>query len=267
MDAAKSAIGRVYLVGAGPGDPELLTVKAHNLLRSAETVLHDDLVSPAILALASPEAEIVNVGKRAGAKGITQAEINALMIDAARRGLALVRLKSGDPGIFGRLAEEMDALEAAGIPFEVVPGVTAGVAAAASLRVSLTDRRNSARIVVVTNHHAQGTEPRQPTDWAGLVRDDVTLIIYMPGRDFGGLAAELMAAGMSADVPAVIVSSATTADQNVCSTSLAQLHAAPHMESPAVLLIGRALDSASRRYDADAAALALDEANLILASL
>ena len=121
-----TATGKIYLVGAGPGDPELLTVKAHRLIRQAAVVLHDDLVPEAIVSLAGRAAEVVNVGKRCGAKRITQDEINARMIASARLGLSVVRLKSGDPGIFGRLAEEMEALEAAGVPYEVVPGITAG---------------------------------------------------------------------------------------------------------------------------------------------
>ena len=124
--------GTVHFVGAGPGDPELLTMKAHALLRRADVVLHDDLVPPEIVALAARHAQIINVGKRCGEKKITQAEINARMIDFARRGLEVVRLKSGDPGVFGRLAEEIEALGAAEIPFEVVPGITAGMAAAAA---------------------------------------------------------------------------------------------------------------------------------------
>src|SRR5271156_972572 len=162
-----AATGKVYLVGAGPGDPELLTVKAQRLLASAAVVLHDDLVPQAILALAGPQAQVVSVGKRYAAKGATQAEINARMIESARRGLDVVRLKGGDPGIFGRLAEEIDALEAAGVPFEVVPGITAGIAAAASLGVSLTDRRKAARVVVVTNHQAAGDHGARKTDWRG----------------------------------------------------------------------------------------------------
>ena len=140
--------GKVFLVGAGPGDPDLLTVKAHALIRAAQVILHDDLVSAPILALASPHAMVVNVGKRCGTKNITQSEINRLMIASARRGLSVIRLKSGDPGLFGRLAEERDALESAGIPYEIVPGITAALSAAASLGVSLTDRRTSSRIVV-----------------------------------------------------------------------------------------------------------------------
>ena len=142
--------GKVYLVGAGPGDPDLLTVKAHALIRAAEVILHDDLVSAPILALANPHAMVVNVGKRCGTKNISQAEINRLMISSAGRGLSVVRLKSGDPGIFGRLAEERDALESADVSYEIIPGITAALSAAASLGVSLTDRRTSSRIVVIT---------------------------------------------------------------------------------------------------------------------
>jgi uroporphyrin-III C-methyltransferase len=260
------ANGKVYLVGAGPGDPELLTVKAQRLIAGAAVILHDDLVPPSILALAPPQAEVASVGKRFGAKGATQAEINARMIECARRGLDVVRLKGGDPGIFGRLAEEMDALEAAGIAYEVVPGITAGLAAAASLGVSLTDRRKAARVVVVTNHQSRGEQGAQPTDWRGLIRDDSTLVIYMPGHDFAGLRDDLLTAGCAADMPAAIVSRATAPDQRYRFSTVAQLAKLPPMDSPAVLLIGRSLDSARRRSNS-AASLALDEAELILSAL
>jgi uroporphyrin-III C-methyltransferase len=260
------SMGKVYLVGAGPGDPELLTVKAQRLIARAGVILHDDLVPTAILALAGPQAEIASVGKRFGAKGASQAEINARMIESARRGLEVVRLKGGDPGIFGRLAEEIDALEAAGVPFEVVPGVTAGIAAAASLGVSLTDRRRAARVVVVTNRQAPGEPGAQKTDWRGLVRDDSTLVIYMPGHDFATLREELLAAGCALDVPAAIVSRASTPDQRYHFTLVGKLDKLPRLDSPAVLLIGRSLDRAHRRSNTDAS-LALDEAELILSSL
>jgi uroporphyrin-III C-methyltransferase len=139
--------GTVYLVGAGPGDPELLTVRASRLLASCDVVLHDDLVPPAILDAANPRAWILNVGKRCGTKNVTQEEINFLMIDQARKGQRIVRLKIGDPLVFGRAAEEMDALRAAGVTFEVVPGITAAFAAAAELQCSLTDRRSASSIV------------------------------------------------------------------------------------------------------------------------
>jgi uroporphyrin-III C-methyltransferase len=259
-------IGKVYLVGAGPGDPELLTVKAHGLLRRASVVLHDDLVSPAILAIAGAQAEIINVGKRCGAKGITQAEINTLMIEFSRRGLEVVRLQSGDPAIFGRLAEEMDALEKAQIPFEVVPGITAGLGAAASLRVSLTDRRKSARVVIVTNHQAHGDERHVKTDWKSLAREDATLVIYMPGHDLSTLRTELIGAGLPAAIPAVIVSRATTPDQRHQCTTLENLDKLPRMESPAVLLIGWALGHALQDSNAGSS-VTLKETELILSTL
>ncbi|HXQ25867.1 MAG TPA: uroporphyrinogen-III C-methyltransferase [Candidatus Acidoferrales bacterium] len=259
--------GKVHLVGAGPGDPELLTVRAHRLIARADVVLHDDLVPAAILALAGPRTEVTNVGKRCGRKGITQAEINARMIEFARRGLEVVRLKSGDPGIFGRLAEEIDALETAGVPFEIVPGITAGIAAAASLGVSLTDRRRSSRVIIVSGHRAPKNAPEEKTDWKSLAREDATLVVYMPGNDFASLRKELLAAGLDPAIPAVIVSHATTPRQQHRSTTLGALDTLPHMESPAVLLIGRSLDRAHRRSKSDAVSLAFEEAELILSSL
>ncbi len=256
---------KVSLVGAGPGDPELLTLKAHRLIRSADVILHDDLVPAPILALAGARAEVANVGKRCGAKGITQAEINQRMIDAARGGLRVVRLHGGDPVIYGRLAEEIDALETAGVPFEVVPGVTAGSAAAAALGVSLTDRRKSSRVVIVSGHRATKSAPFDKTEWKEVAREDATLVVYMPGNNFGPLRDELLAAGLSGDIPAAIVSQAATPTQRHYTASLATLCDLPHVDAPAVLLIGRALDRASRK-SLDAT-LALEEAETILSSL
>lgn len=258
--------GKVYLVGAGPGDPELLTVKAHQLIARADVILHDDLVPAAILALAGPHAEIASVGKRFGAKGVSQPEIDARMIESARRGLAVVRLKGGDPGIFGRLAEEIDALESAAVPFEIVPGITSGIAAAASLGVSLTDRRKAARVVVITNHEASRAGTGEKTNWHGLIRDDSTLVIYMPGHDFTTLRQELLAAGCSPEIPAAIVSRASTPKQRYRVTTVGDLEKLPRVDSPAVILIGRSLDRAHRRFNQQAS-LALDEAELILSSL
>jgi uroporphyrin-III C-methyltransferase len=256
---------KVHLVGAGPGDPELLTVKAHALLSSAELILHDDLVPAPILAMASPQAMVVNVGKRCGVKKITQQEINRLMIASARRGLRVVRLKSGDPGIFGRLAEELDALEAAGVPFEVIPGITAGAAAAASIGVSLTDRRKSSRVVIVSGHQAQENARAEKMDWKALARKDTTLVIYMPGHDFTGLAAELLGVGLSPATPAVIISRATTREQREWCTTLAELGTAPHMDTPAILLIGRSLEHAAERTAAHIPAQNLnDDRNSLL---
>ena len=267
-ETMKHAIaGKVYLVGAGPGDPMLLTVRADHLMREADVILHDDLVAPAILGLASPRAEINNVGKRCGAKSITQAEINARMIESARRGLRVVRLKSGDPGIFGRLAEEIDALEAADVPFEVVPGITAGAAAAASLGVSLTDRRTSSRVIMVSGHRASKSAATEQIDRKDFARDDATLIIYMPGNNFALLRDELLSADLDPGIPAVLVSRATSPGERRQSTTLGELHKLPRMESPAVLLIGRSLDRSLRRAKATSAARAFDEAEALLSSL
>lgn len=234
--------GTVHFVGAGPGDPELLTVKAYALLRRADVVLHDDLVPAAIVSLATPHAQVLNVGKRCGEKRITQAEINARMIEAARRGLEVVRLKSGDPGIFGRLAEEIEALEAAEVPFDIIPGITAGIAAAAAVGASLTDRRKSSRVVIVSGHHAANRDARN--DWRGLAGDDTTFIVYMPGRDLAGLRRELFDAGLPPDFPALLVSRASTVDHREWPTTLADLDKIPPMGTPTILLLGRPLERA-----------------------
>jgi uroporphyrin-III C-methyltransferase len=263
-----TSLGKIYLVGAGPGDPELLTIKAHRLLREADLILHDDLVAPAILSVAGAQAEVVNVGKRCGAKAITQEEIHARMIETSRRGLTVVRLKSGDPGIFGRLAEEIDALGAAGIPHEVVPGITAGIAAAASLGISLTDRRKSARVVIVTGHKAYGGQTALKIDWKSLAREDATIVIYMPGHEFNNLREELLEAGLPPGIPAVIVSRATTREQQHQFTTVGDLVSLSRLESPSILLIGRSLEGTDARVRAGNFSRTIDSdlAELMLAS-
>jgi uroporphyrin-III C-methyltransferase / precorrin-2 dehydrogenase / sirohydrochlorin ferrochelatase len=258
--------GKVYLVGAGPGDPDMLTVKAHKRLAQADVILHDDLVPAAILSLASPRAEVVNVGKRCGAKGATQSEINARMIGAAHAGLAVVRLKGGDPAIFGRLAEEIDALDAANVPWEIVPGITAGLAAASALGASLTDRRKSARVVIITNQRAAGSEAPTRRDWQALAREDATLVIYMPGHDFDALREQLLAAGLPPEIPAAVVSRAAAPNQSVECTTLGQLNFLPKAPAPAILLVGWSLDAAVRRRLAANTAPLLAEAELILSA-
>jgi uroporphyrin-III C-methyltransferase len=243
--------GRVYLVGAGPGDPDLLTVKATRLLRTADCVLHDDLVSPEIVGLAGPQTIVVNVGKRCGRKGITQTEINRVMILFAKAGVNVVRLKSGDPLIFGRLNEEVDALAAAGVPYEVVPGITAGFAAAAALGVSLTDRRTSSRVLILSGHRAAAaeTEAEDSPDadaWLEAGRPDTTLIIYMPGRDLSASGEKLHAAGVSLATPCVVISSVSTPAQQVTRTTLAELSTVAGVQAPAILLVGRSLERATR---------------------
>ena len=230
--------GRVYLAGAGPGDPELLTVRALRLLQSADTILHDDLVPQAILDLAGRTALVISVGKRCGAKRITQAQIHAMMIESARKGLSVVRLKSGDPLIFGRAAEEMDALSSAGIPFEVVPGVTAAFAAAAALGISLTDRRASSGVQFSTAHHAEGADGRKVFSAESF---EATQVIYMPGRSFQVLAEEWLKAGVPGSLPCCVISRAAQPDQTVQHTTLAGLGELVPAASPTLLLAGWAL--------------------------
>ena len=190
--------GVVYLVGAGPGDPELLTVRAVRLLESADVVLHDDLVPAEVLALVHRHALVTSVGKRCGRPRITQAGIHALMVESARAGQSVVRLKSGDPLVFGRAGEEIAALRAACVRFEVVPGVTAAFAAGAALGLPLTDRKSASKLIFCTGHHADGKD--SAPIWGGPLPEDATLVVYMPGRDLGRIARELRAAGLTEDV-------------------------------------------------------------------
>jgi uroporphyrin-III C-methyltransferase len=257
MTAARP--GMVYLVGAGPGDPELLTLKAACLLASADVVLHDDLVPQAVLAHAK-HALIVNVGKRCGRKNISQEQIDAMMVDHARRGLSVVRLKSGDPLVFGRAGEEMDALRAASIPFEVVPGITAAFAAAAAIQRPLTDRRSASSINFAAGHHAPGSA-LEPASLSGATR-----VVYMPGRDLSGIAAQLRSEGLPADLPCVVVSRAAQPDQQIVRTTLAELDRIPHVPAPSILLAGEALrESQVEAIATFVAATVDDEAHSLLA--
>jgi uroporphyrin-III C-methyltransferase len=250
----------VYLVGAGPGDPELLTLKAHRILQEAAEILHDDLVPAPILALANPSALVANVGKRCGVKTMTQEEINARMIRSARAGRTVARLKGGDPGVFGRLAEEMEALEAAGIPFEVVPGITAGMAAAASLGISLTDRRKSSHAIFVSAHPARHEDKEARPDWKSLAHHDGFLVIYMPGSNLARLRDELVAAGLPPQTPGALVSHVSTPEQTVQYIALEELGRAAPVAPPAILLLGKSLEGAHRRRRTPDFAALLDEA-------
>lgn len=235
-NAGRAAAGHVYLVGAGPGDPELLTVKAVRLIESANVILHDDLVPQEILDFASTEAVIENVGKRCGAKNITQEEINALMVEHARAGRSVVRLKSGDPMLFGRAAEEISALVQAGVEYHVVPGVSAAFAAAAALGRSLTDRTCASNVIFSTGHHAQ-SHNRAPLPSL----EDATRVVYMPGRDLSLLAAEWMTEGLPADLPCAVVSRAAQPDQQVFLTTLGALGQAQPAAAPSLLIAGWAV--------------------------
>jgi uroporphyrin-III C-methyltransferase len=232
--------GLVYLVGAGPGDPELLTLRAVRLLQTCDVILPDDLVSDEVLAVASPSALIVPVGKRCGQPRITQAGIHALMLEHAAAGRSVVRLKSGDPLIFGRAGEEIAALTEARIPFEIVSGITAAFAVAAALKTPLTDRSSASKLIFATAHHAADKLKLTPK-WDGAFPQDATLVVYMPGRRFRALADELIASGIDAKTPCVAVSKASTADQQVHRTTLAGLADEAVGAAPVVLLIGNAI--------------------------
>lgn len=233
--------GKVYLVGSGPGNPELLTVRAAALLQTADAVLYDGLVSDEVLQIVHASAALTNVGKRCGRPKITQTGINKLMVEAAAAGKSVVRLKSGDPLVFGRAGEELAALREAGIPFEVVPGVTAALAAGAALGLPLTDRASASKLIFCTGYQAAEKSEQTPI-WAGPLPEDATLVIYMPGRDLGRIAMELSIAGVKPDVPCCAVSHAATQRQShtACRlASLADLHCGP---APLLLLVGRAME-------------------------
>ena len=238
--------GVVYLVGAGPGDAELLTLRAVRLIETADVILPDDLVSDEVLALASPSALIVPVGKRCGQPRITQAGIHALMLEHARAGRSVVRLKSGEPLLFGRAGEEIAALTEAVVPFEIVPGITAAFAVAAALKTPLTDRSSASKLIFATAHHA-APQPDRPAKleltpkWEGAFPRDATLVVYMPGRRFSALANELIASGIDAATPCIAVSNATTPNELVLYTTLAALTDEAVGPAPVLLLIGAAI--------------------------
>ncbi|OLD82853.1 MAG: uroporphyrinogen-III C-methyltransferase [Acidobacteria bacterium 13_1_20CM_58_21] len=227
--------GKVYLIGAGPGDPELLTLKAARLLAVANVVLHDALVSDAVLAMISPAAELINVGKRAGQKLLTQDEINALLVSYGRTGPGVVRLKGGDPSIFGRAGEEIDALRKCGIDYEIVPGISAALGATAAAGISLTDRRVASQILMTT--FSRGTDG-SAMDW-GCVTSTTTLVLYMPGADYAEVSERLLGGGLPADLPCVIVSHATGSQQQVRWSSVVRLASEERLPAPALLIVGR----------------------------
>jgi uroporphyrin-III C-methyltransferase / precorrin-2 dehydrogenase / sirohydrochlorin ferrochelatase len=241
--------GTVALVGAGPGDPGLLTVKALRLIQSADVILHDDLVSQAILQLASPAAEVINVGKRCGAKTITQEEINALMVEHVRANRSVVRLKSGDPLIFGRAAEELSALREAGIELQIVPGITSAFAAAAAIGCSLTDRHSASNVTFSTGHHAQ-SHNHSPLPEI----EDTTRVVYMPGRDLNLLAEEWMQQGLPPDFPCAVVSRAGQPGEQIRCTTLVDLGALAPLPAPSLLIAGWTVGSIAAAAAAQSAA-------------
>jgi uroporphyrin-III C-methyltransferase len=229
--------GKVFLIGAGPGDPELLTLKALKRLQSADVVLHDELIGREILALVKPSAHVRSVGKRCGRQGITQNEINSLLIAFASFGVNVARLKGGDPSIFGRSGEETAALRLAGIEFEIVPGVTSALASAAAAQVSLTHRDQAHAVLLISNHLAKsGTLP-----WRSYVESGATLVIYMPGFDYEQIAGRLQGAGMRAETPCAVVSRVSTPEQQILRTTLNRLPRSSRLPAPTLLVVGEVL--------------------------
>ena len=233
-------VGIAHIVGAGPGDPELLTLKAAQLLREADAILHDDLVPPTILARARRDAELVAVGKRKGIARWTQDEINAELVRRVRAGQTVVRLKAGDPFVFGRGGEEVEALRHAGLPVSVVPGITAALGCAASVGIPLTHRRLSSAVTFVSGHAAEGS--REAT-WPALAAQGHTLAIYMGATEAASVRDRLLGAGADPTTPVAIIENGTRADERVTSGRLADLArlAASHIRGdagPSLIIVG-----------------------------
>jgi uroporphyrin-III C-methyltransferase len=233
---------RVFLTGAGPGDPELLTLKAWRVIGSADVILHDSLVDARIIALARPGAKCIDVGKRCGLHSVSQQEISRLLVEYALAGNIVVRLKGGDPMIFGRATEELEALRAHDIPFEVIPGITAATAAAASLGVSLTQRKIARSVHFLTGHGAEDGLPAH--DWVALTRAGGTLVIYMGRESVAGLAAHFIEAGMPPNMPAVAIENASLPDEHILYGTIASLPRTVQDyggNGPTLIMVGEAL--------------------------
>ncbi|MBV8593124.1 MAG: uroporphyrinogen-III C-methyltransferase [Caulobacteraceae bacterium] len=251
LGRARPTTGRVTLVGAGPGDPDLLTVRAVRALAAADVIVHDGLVSPAILELAHPEAKRISVAKRKSRHSYAQDEINRLLVAFAREGLDVVRLKGGDPSVFGRAGEEIEACRAARIACGVVPGVTAALAAAAGARAPLTHRGAAQAVTFVTGHAAAGEAP--DLDWPALARANQTVVVYMGLSNAGPIARQLIAAGRSPATPALLVENASLDDERSLPTTLGELGVvAEYLSGPAILLIGEAMALAEAPAAGDA---------------
>jgi uroporphyrin-III C-methyltransferase len=232
--------GFVSFVSSGPGDPDLLTVKAVNRLQQADVVLYDDLSSGPILDLARPGADLISVGKRAGRPSAKQEHVNRLLVDHAQAGLRVVRLKSGDAGIFGRLEEETTTLDAEGIPYEIIPGVTSASAAAAAAGIPLTRRLTARRVQFLTGADVTGDLP-QALNWAALADATATTVVYMGKRTFAALAARLIAEGLPPETPALLAHGVSTPEEVLERFTVASL--AAHLDgaespTPALILYG-----------------------------
>jgi uroporphyrin-III C-methyltransferase len=229
--------GWVWLAGAGPGDPGLLTVLGAHAIAEADVILYDALVNEALLKLARPKTELIYAGKRGGKASVKQSDISRTLVSYARRGLRVLRLKGGDPFVFGRGAEEALTLARAGIPFRIVPGVTAGIGGLAYAGIPVTHRDTNHAVTFITGHGADGNLPA--LDWNAVAKGSPTLVFYMALAHADEIARKLIDAGRDADEPAAIVSNATSGEQTVQVTTLARVGAeAKTVDAPAILVIG-----------------------------
>ncbi len=245
--AKQGAAGRVSIVGSGPGDPELLTVRALNRIAAADVIVHDRLVDPSILEHARADARRLYVGKTRGCHALPQERINELLAELAREGLAVVRLKGGDPFVFGRGGEELAYLAAQGIETEIVPGVTAALGCAASAGIPVTHRDLAQAVTFVTGHAKDGGDP--DLDWAALARANHTLVVYMGVATAAKVAARLADAGMSLSMPVAVIENGTRQDERIVTGTLgalATLIGTQGIKGPAVLIIGRVAALARR---------------------
>lgn len=237
-------LGKVYLVGAGPGDPGLLTLKGKSLIEQADVVVYDALVSPQILAMINPNAEKINAGKRRGRHSLPQIETTQLLIEKARTHAVVVRLKGGDPFVFGRGGEEMADLVAAGVPVEVIPGVTSGIAAPAYAGIPLTHRGYSSSVTFVTGHEAVG-KYRPDVNWAAIAQGSETIVIYMGLHNLSNIVAELTTAGLNPQTPMALIRWGTRPDQEELKGTLetiVQQVETTGFQAPAIAVIGAVVD-------------------------
>ena len=244
------AAGEVWLVGAGPGDPGLLTLDALAGLVQADVLVHDALVDPRVLALARSGAQLQFAGKRGGKPSIAQEDISTQLIDFARRGLRVLRLKGGDPFVFGRGGEEVQALAAAGVPFRIIPGIPAGLGALVSARIPATMRGVNQAIILATGH---GSDDEGGMDWSALARTRQPIVLYMGLRNLEVIAAELMGGGLAANTPAAVIASATLAQERVLVSSLERVAADAHaanFAAPAIVVIGDIVRTRHQLLDA-----------------
>ena len=242
MNGVKRSTGKVYLIGAGPGDPKLLTIKAAEAIGASDVIVYDYLVNPEVLAHSRRDAELIYAGKRAGEPSVSQAQINRLLIERAIEGQVVARLKGGDPFVFGRGGEEAEALVEAGIDWEIIPGVSSGIAAAAYAGIPLTHRDHSSSVTFITGHDARGSN-KQAVDWSILAHSADTLVIFMCAETLSCIARELIAAGRAPSTQLAIVRWGTYQHQEVYSGTLDELIAADEygglrIEPPAIAIVG-----------------------------